>query len=85
MFSGRFSGTSGTITITGYTGNVTFSYPYYCNGYKEHKQEYANIEKIKELQKILLKHPNRTDIKMELIRLQKLQPQKVGRKKKGKK
>ncbi len=47
-------------------------------------QEINTQTRIEELEKILRKHPNRSDVRMELMKLKKTVKPKIGRKKKAK-
>ena len=48
-------------------------------------EEINTQNRIEELEKILRKHPNRQDLRMELMKLQKTRPKKIGKPKRKKK
>ena len=58
------------------------AFNYQDHNYRPISINVDNSHRIKEIQKILLKHPNRTDLKIELRELQKTHKPKIGRKKK---
>lgn len=51
-------------------------------GFIETMNDFKSKSSIKEMQKILQKHPNRVDIKMQLMELQKQNKPKIGKRKK---
>lgn len=71
------------INVNRGTVNTTIpAFNYNDNNYRPISRSVDNSHRIKEIQKILLKHPNRTDLKIELRELQKSHKPKIGRKKK---
>lgn len=68
---------------------VIISYPYEYRKFKGYTDVRGNnhldINRLSELQKLVAKHPQRTDLKIELMKLQSRIKPKIGRKKKGKK
>ncbi len=87
LFSDDFTYNRSLNTITG-TGNsigrtITINYTYSPNiDIRGNKHGY--IYRIAELQRLVAKHPNRVDLKMELQRLQKTFSPKIGKRKKKK-
>lgn len=79
-----YGGTTSSITFTGGipAGNtVLIQYPY-NRGIDVRGNRHVDLDRLAELQKLVAKHPNRTDLKMELMKLQKVVKPKVGKKKK---
>ena len=80
-----YGGTTSTITLTGgISGNITISYPYYPRNIDVRGNRHVDLDRMAELQKLIAKNPNRTDLKMELMKLQKIHKPKIGKKKKKK-
>lgn len=90
MFS-SFNRTTGSVTFGGCTAigsTINIVYPY------ERSTSFSNIDvrgnchvdldRLAELQKLVAKYPNRTDFKMELMKLQSRVKPKIGKRKKKK-
>lgn len=73
-------------TCTGATTGqlITFYYPVIGGSYDIRGNKHVDIDRMAELQKLITKYPNRTDLKMELTKLQKLHKPKIGKRKKKK-
>lgn len=73
-------------TCTGSTTGqlVTFYYPVNGGNYDVRGNKHVDLDRMAELQKLIAKNPNRTDLKMELMKLQKLHKPKIGKRKKKK-
>ena len=81
--------TGGTMTFTGgipVGTSLVINYSYerqpYNRGIDVRGNRHVDLDRLAELQKLVAKHPNRTDLKMELMKLQKVVKPKVGKKKK---
>lgn len=78
-------GTIGTGSLTGGTAGQMININYsYSPNIDVRGNKHADLDRLAELQKLVTKHPNRTDYKMELMKLQKLVSPKIGKRKKKK-
>lgn len=85
----NYGSSTQTITCCGMSGSttgrlVTFTYSVNGGNYDVRGNKHADIDRMAELQKLIAKNPNRTDLKMELMKLQKLHKPKIGKRKKKK-
>lgn len=81
-----YGGTTSSITFTGGIPagtTVLIQYPYTAN-HDVRGNRHVDLDRMTELQKLIAKNPNRTDLKIELMKLQKLHKPKIGKRKKKK-
>ena len=81
-----YGDTTSSITFTGGIPagtTVLIQYPYTANRYVRGNR-HVDLDRMAELQKLIAKNPNRTDLKMELLKLQKTLPKKIGKPKRKK-
>lgn len=90
MFS-SFNRTTGCITFgsslaIGSTINIIYPYQRSTsfNNIDIRGNSHVDLDRLAELQKLVAKHPNRTDLKMELMKLQSKVKPKIGKRKKKK-
>jgi hypothetical protein len=86
-----YNATSGTLTITGCITagtSINVIYPYHhqtnFNSVDVRGNSHVDLDRLAELQKLVAKHPQRTDLKMELMKLQSRVKPKIGKRKKKK-
>lgn len=90
MFS-SFNRTTGSITFSGTAAigsTINIIYPYEhstrFNSTDVRGNSHVDLDRLAELQKLVAKHPQRTDLKMELMKLQSRVKPKIGKRKKKK-
>lgn len=90
MFS-SFNRTTGCITFgsspaIGSTVNIIYPYQRSTSfsNIDIRGNSHVDLDRLAELQKLVAKHPNRTDLKMELMKLQSKVKPKIGKRKKKK-
>lgn len=87
----EYDRTTGILRLSGSVpvgSTITFTYPYERRSYQRsvdiHGNSHADLDRLSELQKLVAKNPQRTDLKMELMRLQARVKTKIGKRKKKK-
>lgn len=82
--SSRFGDTTGFYQGTGSTiGYINYIYCPSSN-IDVRGNKHVDLDRMAELQKLVAKNPNRADLKMELMKLQKIHKPKIGKRKKKK-
>lgn len=77
--------TTGTIACSTHMSGTNITISYSCiGGNYSRGNKHVDIDRLAGLQKLVTKNPNRTDLKMELMKLQSRVKPKIGKRKKKK-